>query len=405
MALELNPKDADVKGRIEDTRSHLSEVWDIDRDVPHGQEDQHTKRYKAWLNLTDAEFRAMQLDDRPAWADRPECDEILNRKMVESRGYACLCLKQEIKQARGLAVASGLVPATSLPGCSTMVQPNRLPVKYSEWALSWTDTPYRDRKTKLISHMVSVCENDSGAVMAMYTCLGTPGAGAVKNLLLTAMTSPLPAAPPPGRPQLLFVAHRLLPIYSKIAEMCRAWGIATTCETAAEAHQSAAQNDTDWQGYNNRERYRVQKEKALLASCKHDPGNGHKGEPTSTSSSSSRASTSSSSSRARGATSTTIQYNNTRGGGGLRGQRVVRPGAEVSSDGRADRAEESTTAAAGEGGEPPAKERNIRPSNEVQKPKSGGDSSNKKSSKKKKQAARAVQNEEVPTRVKQLGKQ
>ena len=69
---------------------------------------------------------------------------------MESRGYACLCLKQEIKQARGLAVASGLVPATSLPGCSAMVQPNRLPVKYAEWALSWTDTPYKDRKTKLI---------------------------------------------------------------------------------------------------------------------------------------------------------------------------------------------------------------------------------------------------------------
>ena len=198
--------------------------------------------------------------------------------------------------------------------------------------------------------------------------------------------------------------------------MCRGWGIATTCETAAEAHQSAAQNDTDWQGYNNRERYRVQKEKALLASCKHDPGNGHKGEPASnsSSSSSSRASTSSSSSRAGGATSTTIQYNNTRGDGGLRGQRIVRPEAEASGDGRARRAGESTTAARGEVGgpqaaveaqEPPAaKERNVRPSSEVQKPKSDGDSSKSKSSKKKKQAARAVPSEEVPTRVKQLGK-
>ena len=69
---------------------------------------------------------------------------------------------------------------------------------------------------------------------------------------------------------------RLLPIFSKIAEMCRGWGIQAVCETAAEAQQSAANNDTDWQGYNARGHYVYEVEEHCLFLGSSDPRNGQR---------------------------------------------------------------------------------------------------------------------------------
>jgi hypothetical protein len=44
---------------------------------------------------------------------------------------------------------------------------------------------------------------------------------------------------------------RLFPLFDKVSEMCSELGIRAAAETLAEAKQSAANNDTDWQGYNN----------------------------------------------------------------------------------------------------------------------------------------------------------
>ena len=79
---------------------------------------------------------------------------------------------------------------------------------------------------------------------------------------------------------------RFLPIFSKIAEMCRSWGIQALCETAAEAQQAAANNDTDWQGYNNKGQYVYQPDDHPLFPVIADRRNGHKAEGSSSGSSS-----------------------------------------------------------------------------------------------------------------------
>lgn len=48
----------------------------------------------------------------------------------------------------------------------------------------------------------------------------------------------------------------MFPIFSKMAELVKPWGIDVTAETAAEAQMSAANSDQDWSGYNNAGEYR-----------------------------------------------------------------------------------------------------------------------------------------------------
>ena len=49
------------QARRSDAASHLSEVWDIDRDVPHSLRETHTRRFKTWLDLTSDEMEQLQL--------------------------------------------------------------------------------------------------------------------------------------------------------------------------------------------------------------------------------------------------------------------------------------------------------------------------------------------------------
>jgi hypothetical protein len=72
---------------------------------------------------------------------------------------------------------------------------------------------------------------------------------------------------------------RLFPLFDKVSEMCSELGIRAAAETLAEAKQSAANNDTDWQGYNNADTgyddVDDDGECYNLLKCKSDPENGH----------------------------------------------------------------------------------------------------------------------------------
>jgi hypothetical protein len=60
-------------------------------------------------------------------------------------------LKEQLDDARALAVAAGVVSAASLPAsCSQLRRVQDLPRSGDIWITSWTDTPLRHRQTGLI---------------------------------------------------------------------------------------------------------------------------------------------------------------------------------------------------------------------------------------------------------------
>lgn len=134
----------------------------------------------------------------------------------------------------------------------------------------------RHKQTGLIRLVMTLASQHSGQILVIRMCLGTPGMTAVRRLLLSAMTSP--GTGPQEGPSAVFVAHRMFPIFYQIAEFCKGLGITPIAETAAEAKKSAAHNDTDWQGFNNRGEYGDEDDSSALMEGKPDPNNGHKAE-------------------------------------------------------------------------------------------------------------------------------
>ena len=55
--------------------------------------------------------------------------------------------------ARAIAVASGLLRASSLPrSCAGLKRPEQLPQLFDSWQISWTDSPLRHKKSGLIRY-------------------------------------------------------------------------------------------------------------------------------------------------------------------------------------------------------------------------------------------------------------
>lgn len=69
----------------------------------------------------------------------------------------------------------------------------------------------------------------------------------------------------------------MFPLCNKISKLCAQYGVSIRAETAAEAHVSADNHDTDWEGYNNAGCYEdvSDSDEPNLAKQKHDPDNGH----------------------------------------------------------------------------------------------------------------------------------
>jgi len=69
-------------------------------------------------------------------------------------------------------------------------------------------------------------------------------------------------------------ACRMFPLFDSISALCKQWGFGVAAETAAEAKKSAANNDTDWEGYNHSDNYGDEVEVPSLLKGP-DPNNGH----------------------------------------------------------------------------------------------------------------------------------
>eukprot|EP00878_Enallax_costatus_P035971 GHUV01040237.1.p1 GENE.GHUV01040237.1~~GHUV01040237.1.p1 ORF type:complete len:690 (+),score=95.53 GHUV01040237.1:319-2388(+) len=203
-ALEMMPNDADILARQSDARSHLAQVWDIDRDVPDGMRDfiHSPSLYFKWLGLGKDDLMEMY----KAGPDQDDfIDSLLERREGHSRHIACTKIKEDVKNARALAVATGLLKPETLPACcKDLVRIEDLPRGFESWTISWTDTPLRHKQTGLNRHTLTAM---SGSRMrSMLTVLGTPGVAAVRKLLISGMTNPMFGQP--ERPTIIFVAHR-----------------------------------------------------------------------------------------------------------------------------------------------------------------------------------------------------
>lgn len=68
-----------------------------------------------------------------------------------SRYWACFRLRGDIDDARAMAVASGLLPASALPrNCAGLKRPEQLQYVPEKWTVSWTDMPLRHKKSGLV---------------------------------------------------------------------------------------------------------------------------------------------------------------------------------------------------------------------------------------------------------------
>lgn len=124
-ARELAPRDPDLQARKADAASHLDTVWAVE-DIPHPTRDMMSGAMFRWLGVTKAEAVAAM---RSAGGDGSDFLEgILFSREGHSRVVAWMHLKEDLDDARALAVAAGLVPAASLPpSCSQLKRAGSVP--------------------------------------------------------------------------------------------------------------------------------------------------------------------------------------------------------------------------------------------------------------------------------------
>ncbi|KAF6250689.1 hypothetical protein COO60DRAFT_1646284 [Scenedesmus sp. NREL 46B-D3] len=268
-ARELAPEDADLQERQADVRSHLDTAWAVE-DIPHPTKDMMSGATFRWMGLKRAELMAAMRSTSGDGADF--ITEAISKHEGESRVVTCMQLQDELDDARAPAVAAGRVSSAWLPpSCSQLKRVQDLPCRGDHWSISWSDTPLLHKQTGLIRHMVMVASQRPGQLRATVMCLGTPGMAAVKRALLSACANP--GAGQPERPVGRFAAHRMFPIFYKVAELCSSLGFAAAAKTAAEAQKSATHNDTDWQGFNNSGAYDDEDDASALMQDKPDPNN------------------------------------------------------------------------------------------------------------------------------------
>jgi hypothetical protein len=71
-------------------------------------------------------------------------------RKTHSRAIACMWLKDSSDAARVLVVATGMITPAQLPPSCSHLQTPQLPSLPELWAIGWTDTCKRHKRTGLI---------------------------------------------------------------------------------------------------------------------------------------------------------------------------------------------------------------------------------------------------------------